>query len=105
MCFSAVICRCVCACVVRMRAVYHEPDGVRHLAEVLGGVGGDRRHPAAPQEGVEPRLVHRVDGHPHVIGQVLPGGGGGEGGHSITPLQSAGGSFFMAFYESYQNKI
>lgn len=56
------------------RAVYHEPDRVRHFSKDLGGVGGHRRHPTAPQKGVEPRPVHRVDAHAHIIGQVLPEG-------------------------------
>ena len=56
------------------RAVYHEPDGVRHLSEDLGGIRGHRRHPATPQNGVEPGLIHWVDSHTHVIGQILPGG-------------------------------
>lgn len=55
------------------RAVYHEPDGVRHLSEDLGGIGGHRRHPATPQDGVEPRLIHWVHSHTHIIGQILPG--------------------------------
>ena len=89
MCEGASVCEGACACpCAAVRVVYHEPDGVRHLAEVLGGVGGDRRHPAAPQEGVEPGLVHRVHRHTHVVGQVLPGRRGGK--HSITPVQSAG---------------
>lgn len=75
------MCQCVSVCVCdarwerkgERRAVYHEPDGVRHLSEDLGGIRGHRRHPATPQNGVEPGLIHWVDSHAHIIGQILPG--------------------------------
>lgn len=54
------------------RAVYHEPDGERHLSEDLRGIRGHRRHPATPQTGVEPGLIHWVDSHTHIICQILP---------------------------------
>ena len=81
-CECVCVCDCVCVCVCvwcqmrdrEGRAVYHEPDGVRHLSEDLGGIRGHRRHPATPQNGVEPGLIHWVDSHTHVIGQILPGG-------------------------------
>lgn len=79
------MCDLVCLCTVRVcvlrllkegerRAVYHEPDGIRHLSEDMGGIRRHRRHPTTPQNGVEPGLIHRVDSHTHIIGQVLPGG-------------------------------
>lgn len=66
---------CLC-CQMRdreRRAVYHEPDGVRHLSENLRGIGGHRRHPTTPQNRVEPGLIHWVDSHTHIICQILPG--------------------------------
>lgn len=65
----------VCVCVWELpddRNVYHEPDGVRHFVKNLRGIGGYGRHPTTPQNGVQPRLIHRVDSHAHIVCQIFP---------------------------------
>lgn len=51
---------------------YHQPDGKRHLAKDVGAVGGDRLHTSAPEDGVQPGLVHSVEIHTQVRRGVVP---------------------------------
>lgn len=44
----------------------HEPDGVRHLSEDVGGFRGDRGDPAAPEYRKQPGLVDCVQSHTHI---------------------------------------
>lgn len=50
---------------------YHQPDGKRHLAKDVGAVGGDRRDTSAPQDGVQPGLIHSVEIHAQVCCHVV----------------------------------
>lgn len=51
---------------------YHEPERIVHLPQHLRGLGGDGRHPTAPQQGIQPRIVHRIQSQTDVVHIIQP---------------------------------
>lgn len=61
-----------CLMKLQIWALYHEPEWRVQLPQHLRSFRGDSRHPAAPQQRVEPRLIHRIQDQTDVVFIIEP---------------------------------